>query len=282
MRAARYESACPKLAESYALDARPGVLFTLAECEAKGGKLASAFAHYDDYLRLYAAMPTGMRAAQRERAKIAKRQRDALSSRVPMLTLALPPDGGAGLTVRRNDVTLGAPSFGVELPVDPGNQTITVIGADGVSRSTTLAVGPGDRVRVDLASLIATQASGERAAAPSRPAPRVAIALLGVGAAGLVVGGVTGGLALAGKSTVAAHCVGTRCDVEGKQAADRAKALGWASTVGFGVGIAAVATGAVLWLAGSRRSVTVGRAHVTPTSWMIDRNTNALGVTGRF
>src|SRR5207344_1672759 len=151
LQAARYESACPQLAESYRLDTRPGVLFTLAECEAKWGKLASASAHYEDYLRLYEAMPPGMRRGQRERADIAKSQRRALAPRVPMLTLVLPPQGLAGLSVRRNDLTLGAPSFGVALPVDPGPHTIVVVASDGATRSRTVTLAPGDRVRLEIA-----------------------------------------------------------------------------------------------------------------------------------
>src|SRR3954453_21532498 len=79
MQASRYQEACPKLAESYWLDPRPGVLFTLAECESRWGKLASALAHYEDYLRLHASMSAGLKAVQRERAEIAERQRSSLS-----------------------------------------------------------------------------------------------------------------------------------------------------------------------------------------------------------
>src|SRR3954454_10869417 len=79
MQASRYAEACPKLAESYWLDPRPGVLFTLAECEARWGKLASAIAHYDDYLRLFGSMPAGLQAVQRERAEVARKQRAALA-----------------------------------------------------------------------------------------------------------------------------------------------------------------------------------------------------------
>ena len=121
MQATHYPEACPKLAESYWLDPRPGVLFTLAECEAKWGRVASALAHYDDYLRLYASMPAGLQAVQRERSDIAHHQRAALADRVPTLALVLPPSAPAGVVVRRGGVALGAPSIGVALPVDPGH-----------------------------------------------------------------------------------------------------------------------------------------------------------------
>ena len=50
MEAGRYDAACPAIGESYRLDPRGGTLFTLAECEAKAGKIATAVARYDDAL----------------------------------------------------------------------------------------------------------------------------------------------------------------------------------------------------------------------------------------
>jgi hypothetical protein len=45
MEAGHYDKACPDIAESYRLDPQPGTLFTLAECEVKRGRLATAVAH---------------------------------------------------------------------------------------------------------------------------------------------------------------------------------------------------------------------------------------------
>src|SRR6185503_14320298 len=44
----RFDRACPAIEVSYWLDARPGTLFTLAECEAERGRLAMAVARYDE------------------------------------------------------------------------------------------------------------------------------------------------------------------------------------------------------------------------------------------
>src|SRR5260221_14760041 len=56
MEAGKFDSGCPALQESYRLDPRPGTLFTLAECFAKGGKTASAVARYEDYLNVFSRM----------------------------------------------------------------------------------------------------------------------------------------------------------------------------------------------------------------------------------
>jgi hypothetical protein len=281
MQANRFAEACPKLSESYWLDPRPGVLFTLAECEAKWGRLASALAHYDDYMRLFASMPPGLKAMQRDRAEVATRQRAALADRVPMLALVLPASAPAGTVVRRNDVVLGAPSLGVPLPVDPGTHVV-VVEVPGAGREVReVPVNPGDRLRVVLALPDGKIASAPPAppapAARSGPSP-AAIALLAAGGAGLVVGGVTGGLALAGKSQIEAHCTGAVCDIDGKQAADRAKRYGWASTVGFSVGLASAAAGAVLWVVVPRRDPA---SAVRPASWSVGDAT-VVGLAGRM
>src|SRR5262249_42569951 len=119
MQASRFAEACPKLAESYWLDPRPGVLFTLAECEARWDKLASALAHYDDYLRLYGSMPAGLQAVQRDRAEIARRQRALLAERVPTLTLVLPPSAPPDVGACRADIALRLPPLGTPLPLRP-------------------------------------------------------------------------------------------------------------------------------------------------------------------
>src|SRR5262249_52925634 len=91
MQASRYAEACPKLAESYWLDPRPGVLFTLAECEARWEKTASALAHYDDYLRLYGSMPAGRPARPRGRAGGPPPPRGRPPQRPPAPALVPPP-----------------------------------------------------------------------------------------------------------------------------------------------------------------------------------------------
>jgi hypothetical protein len=87
-------------------------------------------------------------------------------------------------------------------------------------------------------------------------------------------------MALAGKSTIDAHCTGTLCDVDGKHAADQAKTYGWASTAAIGAGGAAVAAGAILWLVSPRRSGPE-RAAIAPASWNAGGATCA-GLRGKF
>ena len=72
----------------------------------------------------------------------------------------------------------------------------------------------------------------------------------GVGVAGIVVGSVTGALVLSKKSKVSDGCHAGVCTQSGLDAANSGKSLATVSDIGFGVGIAGLAVGAVLWLTG--------------------------------
>ena len=78
MEGKRYDQACPDIEASYKLDPRPGTLFTLAECEAQRGRLATAADRYEEYLALYATLPADKKAKQGDREATARRQKETL------------------------------------------------------------------------------------------------------------------------------------------------------------------------------------------------------------
>ena len=268
MEAGRYATACPTIKESQRLDPRMGTLFTLAECEAKGGMIASAVAHYDEYLRLFARLAPPQKATQAGREKVSAAQKAALSPHVPYVTLVL-RDAPAGTTVKWDDMVFNLPALGVPLPVNPGEHVVTtqVPGAapivtrvtieKGERKQVDLKVGPQERPRESPAPGNLTQPSAAPAVASvseeadsgtSGSSRKILVyGAAGLGAAGLVVGSITGALVLGKKSTIDDNCVGTLCNAEGKDAADSAQSLGLVSTIGFGVGITGLATAAVLF-----------------------------------
>ncbi len=257
MNASRFETGCPAIEESYRLDPRPGTLFTLAECEAKRGRFATASARYDDYLAAYARLEPDQQAKQREREQVATEQKAALAAKIPRLTLTLPPDAPKGTVVTRDDVELDAPALGVPLPVDPGAHTLVVKAPGRPPSQSQVTLAPGEKKTIALA--IAPAPSQAPASAPEGlGAQRIAgIAVGSFGLAALVAGAVTGGLALADKSVVSANCVDLDCNHDGKVAADRGKTMALVSTVGFAVGAAGVVTGAVLLATAPARTAPV-------------------------
>ena len=86
----------------------------------------------------------------------------------------------------------------------------------------------------------------------SKPSRAWIVAAGAVGLAGIAVGTGAGILTLGDKATIDRHCdlngVPTSCDAQGKSAADDSKVMGVVSDIGFGVGVAGLATAVVLWL----------------------------------
>src|SRR5579863_3974131 len=70
-RVGKYDVACQEIRASYRLDPLPGVLFTLATCEARLGRIATAAAHYEDFLQLVSTLPADQQAMQAERRQVA-------------------------------------------------------------------------------------------------------------------------------------------------------------------------------------------------------------------
>jgi hypothetical protein len=252
-------TACPALAESYRLDPHPGVLFTLAECENREGKIASALTHYQAFLDLFDHMSRDQRVRQQARRDIAATQSDALRHSVPLLTIALPDSVPAGTVVTRDGTPLGEPSFGEAVPVDPGEHVIVATTPDGAPHpvvTVTLSAGERRSLVLDL-SVSATPATPPAPLGPVPAAPALSRAAAwtpwmwgigGIGVTSIAIGIGAGVAALGDKSTISAHCIGVACDHAGKSAADNASVVGAVSTAGFAVGGAALATLVVLAL----------------------------------
>ena len=250
----QFNVGCPALAESVRLDPRPGAIFTLAECEGQWGKLASAVAHYDDYLERFARMNAEQQATQRARAKIAEERSKALRVDVPLLTIELPADAPREAVVKRDGVELGRASLGVALPVDPGAHTLEVSVPGLPATERLVDIAPRQRLVVTLST---PHSAAPTILEPSIPPPSTppshglrtaGYVSLGVGAVGLVVGAIGGTVTLVHKGTIDTHCRGTSCDRTGKDAADSAKSAAVVSSIGFGVAGVGAVTGLVFLL----------------------------------
>lgn len=260
MEAGRYESGCPALAESHRLEPRPGVLFTLATCEARRGRVATAFARFGAYLALYETLPPEQQERQGTRVTLARKQREKLGSELPLLTLSLPPSTPSRTVVALDGAVVARAALGRALPVDPGEHQLTTQLPGGEIWRRSITVARGEKKEVTLHVKQAGYAhEAQSAPADTPPAPpagpskrRVAAYVTGgVGLAGLAVGAVLGGLTLAQKGTVEGNCTPAgsveRCNDAGFDAAQKANRFGLGSTVAFGVGGAAAVTAALLF-----------------------------------
>jgi hypothetical protein len=256
MMAGRFDTGCPALAESQQLDPRPGTLFTLAECENKAGRIVSAAKHYGDYLRMYATLTPELQEKQKGRELISAQQLAAMESKVPRLTLTLPPDTPPGTVVKRDGVVVEASTFGQAVPVDPGEHVITaeLPGKPAHEVRRTIALSEQVRMVVELAPPAPLVAPPPPKPIPVEPADdgstlRMAgLVAGGVGVAGLLVGAITGGLAMSANGTAKDNCDGTVCNQDGLDAIDRTKPLGNASTACFVIGGVGVAAGVLMFV----------------------------------
>ncbi|WP_437275394.1 hypothetical protein WME90_29575 [Sorangium sp. So ce375] len=276
MQAGRYETGCKALAESERIDPQPGTLFTLASCEAQWGHVATAAAHFKDYLARFDRLTPAEQARQGIRPSLSKQELERLAPRVPKLALSLPPGATAGTVVTRDGVELGEAALGLALPVDPGEHRISIQTPGSPVREQRITIAEGETKQLTL-GLSETPAPAPPRPPPPSPLPagpeaapapagpdtpagpggrRTAMVVAGgLGAAGLALGGITGALVLGKKGTIDEHCGSgihaadpKACDTTGRDAGNSANTLATVSTIGFAVGLAGAGTALVLFL----------------------------------
>jgi hypothetical protein len=243
----------------------PSILGRLGECQVLVGQIVLGTENLNRVVReeLAANAPKAFRDAK-ERAK------GVLNTALPKiarLTVKIEPhDAKPQVTVA------GAPIppalLGVERPTDPGSHEIVVSAPGYLEQKSTVTLVEGGSQEVSLklekdpnvvaatpppAPPPSTVVTTAPAQPPADTAPKksntLAYVALGVGGAGLVVGGITGFLAL-GKKSDLKGCVDTRCPSSQEDTLDSAKTMATVSTVGFAVGFVGVGVGVVLLLTG--------------------------------
>lgn len=269
MDAGKHTEACPKLDESLRLDPAMGTRFQLAVCYESIGKITSAWSNF------IAVADEANRLKDKAREDFARKRATALAARLPKLTIEVPPAVVAlpGLEIRQGSTVIGMPLWGKSFPVDPGEHVISVKAEHkrAWEQTTRVAEGASLTVKIPLLEDVpqdATKAvekdSGPRptGATPERDKSSgsgltgqraAALAVGGVGVAGLIVGSIFGVRAFLQWDSALSHCQGgdrTRCDDEGMRLGDSASTSGTVSSVMFAVGGAGVAASVILWVTG--------------------------------
>lgn len=240
----RFAEACPKFAESQRLDPAPGTLVNLGGCYEKNGQTASAWATF----KLAASL-----AAQKGRTDYETTARQHIASLEPLLstlTIVVPKDAQIdGLVVKRDGVTVGAPEWGLAIPVDPGSHAVEAT-APKKKKWSSVAKVEGNAAKVDLRVPKLDDEESASVGPISPGSSRKTIGLV-VGGAGLVaigVGSIFGLQAKSKEDEALTHCrTDTLCSAQGVSLGSDAKSAATVSTILFGVGLAAVATGVVIY-----------------------------------
>ncbi|XYI03876.1 hypothetical protein ACMHYB_30600 [Sorangium sp. So ce1128] len=249
--------ACPKYEESLRLYDSVNTRYFLADCYERVGKMASAWAHFLEVAaRVHATGDRAKEAKARERAA-------AVRSKVSRLTVVVEAASTPGLEVKRDGTPVGPGQWGVPMPVDPGTHVVAASAPGKRTWTARVEVGPGGATSTLVVRALEDDAgSGEAGSAGDG---RRTLALV-TGGAGVVTVGVGTALAFAAKSRFdesSAFCNGDRCDRRGMDIRDSAVARANVATVIFGVGLAAIAGGGVLWLT-AKSSATGASIGLTP------------------
>lgn len=251
-----HELACQRYRESYRLDAAPGTLLNIGDCEEALHHLANA---WESYLHVVESLPAGD-----DRMALVKERIAALDARLPRLTLRLRALDSS-TTVLRDGALLGVGAFGVELPVDPGEHRIVVRSPNRRSREYVVHLAEGDHLSLDLEPgdvlppepRVAKSDGSSHTGKGARALRTAGYVAGGLGLAGFVTVGVLTGLALHEKTVADDHCPARHCDPEGVSAVSRGDRLLRLANVGLVVGALGVSLGGILVWQSSRAELRV-------------------------
>ncbi len=212
----KVSEACAKFEASYAEDSALGALLNLANCREQEGRLAAAWARWGE------AAEKAKKLGD-DRVAYAQKRRDALTPRLPHLTVDV-TNPVPGLTLYRGAQPLDPGAFGTALPIDPGETTLQVTEGDDVlwQQTTSLSEGQQATIKIDMKKIRDAAPAvkrkrahedpklGTAAAAPTPywgPQRIAGLVVTSVGVVGVGTGLGLGGAALSKRSEVNANCV---------------------------------------------------------------------------
>lgn len=246
-----FEQACPLFEESLKLDFGIGTLLFLSDCQEQLGKTASAWAGFRE------AATLARTKGQAEREKIAQGRAAALLPKLATLRIQVAEANKTiGISIKRNGVSVGEPTWGEALPVDPGAQKLeaTAPGYETWTGVVDIPVGPGQS-EAEVPALkkgkVVEPVGPAAGAGIDGNAMRIAGLTVGAaGLAGLVLGAGFGIDAIKTYDEAIATCDNedpTQCTNAGVRLQEDASRSALISTVAISVGAAALGGGVLLY-----------------------------------
>src|SRR5882724_8008361 len=255
LRDKNYVVAADSYTRALAIVHAPTLLRDLARAQVGLGKLVDAHENYSTIIRegVAADAPQPWVKALAD----AKAEIGPISSRLSALTITV--TGPAHPRVTIDGAPIAEASLGVKRPADPGKHEIRAIGAGYYTAKKTVDLKEGETVNVGFeledappdAAPKDEEAAGKVSVATVVDPPwrkPVTIGAFALGGAGLVLGGVTGVLAMSKHNKLASDCPGGVCGPSQKADFDSYHTLGMLSTIGFVAGGVGAGAGVVLLL----------------------------------
>lgn len=215
-------------------------------------------------------------------------------AKIATVTIKWEPLPGAGdPKVAFDGAAIPSGALLVPRKVNPGKHVISATLSDYEDERTEVTAAEAGNIEITLtfkkrkggAAVATTPASSNEASGAGASdttakgrSPLVYVGF-GIGAAGFLVGGVTGGLSLSKASDAKAGCVDQHCPRSQQDVADSSRTLGTVSNIGFGVGLVGVGLGVYGLLAGGKPTTATTSA---PRRILPVVGVSSLGVQGQF
>lgn len=271
-------AACGLFEASRKLDPQRGTLLNLAACFEKANLLASAWGRFKELEVL------STKAGDEARAAIARERIAALEPRLPKLSIRAP----AGVAVSRDGSPVDPMLFGTAIFVDPGEHTIEAHAPGHRPFTTKLALREAEIQEITIPALEKLPSPPPK---PVEPPVSIVVRDDDPGKGRRVVGAVVAGGGVVSLATGIGFGISARstyrsafddglcfeaskqCYGEGQERTDRARERATVSNLFAGIGVALVATGAVIYFTAPRGTDVA----VVPTS-----GGGAVSIGGRW
>lgn len=259
--AGQYAVASERLEKAYAVMRVPSLGLWAARALAKQGKLLEAADRYAEVTRL--EISKGDEEVQRKAQAEAQAELDQTRQVLPTITIVFDGASPADMSLRVDGVEVSPQLVGEATPLNPGKHRVEVH-AGGKVRSRTFTLGSSEKRQVKFKAgeppgnteesspepAVAPAPGNAAPAADEAPLSRRKLGWItaGVGAAGLVVGGITGAVVLSKRDSLDKTCKDGHCSRDQSADVDSYNGMRNVSTAAFVVGGVLVATGVVLVL----------------------------------
>jgi len=273
----------------------PTLVLGLARALAAESKYVEAQESYNRIIR--EGLPPGASDVFKHALDEAKKEVDAVTTKVGAVTITVKAAGGADIPdpqVVLDEHPINSASLGVRRAIDPGAHVLRAT-ADGykpgelkfsmteggsadepLTLEKDLSAPPVAAVPATTAAPAAVASTDMGPPPPSKARKIAPWVAFGVGGAGLVVGGITGIVAMSKHSTLSGECKPDCSSPTAQSDLSSYHTIGAISDVGFIVAGAGAAVGVILLVTQPKAAPTTG-LRVTPVIGL-----GSLGVTGSF
>lgn len=281
--------------------AAPTLTLGLARTQAKLGKFVAAQESYNRIVREWGTVASPP-PAFKDALDAAKAEVGLVSAKVG--TVVVTVEGPTAPVVTIDGQSVPAAALGLKRPVDPGTHAVKASAEGYKPAETAFTVPEGGSVDAKLkmeksadVGVAPVGPVGGNAATTEPPAgdtgskggstKTLALVAFGVGGAGLVVGAITGLLAIGKHGDLNDKCPDGRCPASEQSNVDSYKTMGTISTIGFIVAGVGGITGAVLLFTAPKETASAARSRyatvpvkgVTMTPYL---GATSVGLSGRF